>query len=88
MEKLTNPATIKKNLALAALCGTAFEMLKSSAQDKIRGFLRQINGFKDDKGVVTKETPAYREVILDGDIPEVINKKRTSRYFYASCLWF
>ena len=36
MEKRMNPATIKKNLVLAALCGTACEMLKSSVEHKIK----------------------------------------------------
>jgi len=88
IEKLTNPVTIKKNLVLVALFVTASEMLKSPVEDKIRDFLREIIGFDNGKGVVTEVTHAYREVILDGDIPEKINKKTDFQVFYASCLWF
>ena len=89
MKKITNPITIKKNLVVASLFVTAFEMLKTSVEDKIRGLLCEITGFDDEKGTLkTKVTPRYKEAILDRDIPEVTNKKSDFQVFYASCLWF
>lgn len=88
MRKLTNPATIKKNLVVASLFVTAFEMLKSSIEDKIRGFLCEVTGFNEKGEITTKVTPAYREAILDRNILEVSNKKSDFQIFYASCLWF
>ncbi len=88
MRKLTNPATIKKNLLVASLFVTAFEMLKSSIEDKIRGFLCEVTGFNEKGEITTTVTPAYREAILDRNIVEVTNKKSDFQIFYASCLWF
>ncbi|WP_324680949.1 hypothetical protein [Hymenobacter sp. GOD-10R] len=89
MKKITDPATIKRNLMIASLFVTAFEMLKSSVEDKIKGLLCEITGFDDEKGTVkTKVTPTYRAAILDRDIPEITNKKSDFQVFYASCLWF
>jgi hypothetical protein len=89
MKKIIDPPTIKKNLLAASLFVTAFEMLKSSVEDKIRGLLGEIIGFDDEKGIVkTRITPRYKEAILDRDIPEVTNKKSDFQVFYASCLWF
>ena len=88
MKKLTDPATIKKNLVVASLFVTAFEMLRSSIEEKIKGLLCEVTGFDKKGGIATKVTPAYREAILDREIAEVTNKKSDFQVFYASCLWF
>ena len=60
MKKLTDPATIKKNLVVASLFVTAFEMLRSSIEEKISGFLCEVTNF-DEKGGLLLQSPPPTE---------------------------
>lgn len=85
MEKLVNPLLIKRNLLVASLFITSFEMLKSSIQDRIKFFLSDVayNGECEMIDVISDD---YRREILDRVIPN-INKKNHNHLFYSSCLW-
>lgn len=88
MQKITNPATIKKNLVVASLFVTTYEMLKASIVERPKGFLCRTlsSGFPGKKDVV--DNSEYRKAIKDRVIPEITEKKGSYHDFYASCLWF
>ena len=87
MEKL-HPTVIKKNLVVASLFITAYDLLKASIEDHIKGFLGEVEGFDESGQIKYKTTDEYRKEILNRDIVEVDNKKSDFQVLYASCLWF
>lgn len=83
-----NPALLKRNMLIASLFVTSFEMLKSTIQEKIKGFLCP-NSILNPQGEFEYEiSNEYRSEILDKVIPN-INRRRAPDYhlFYSSCLW-
>ena len=71
-ERFLNPVTLKKNIITASVHSMAFEMLKSSIEDKVLEFFS--NGF-DQKGPIV--APEYKSEVL------VLNRSRV----YASLEW-
>jgi hypothetical protein len=87
MEKVSNPILIKRNLLIASLFITSFEILRNTIIDKIKGFLclnleinnNGLNNFK-----ISKE---YKKQILERNIPFVNKKNKDYHLFISSCLW-
>lgn len=71
-ERFLNPVSLKKNIITASVHSMAFEMLKSSIEDKIREFYT--NGFDENEVIVSKD---YKNKVL---------KLHRSR-IYASFEW-
>lgn len=88
MQKIINPATIKKNLVVASLFVTTYEILRTSIVDKPKGFLNLAQGFTLDGTEPLTYSAKYRKEIIDLVIPEISQKKGEFHDFYASCLWF
>ncbi|WP_316762268.1 hypothetical protein [Pedobacter aquatilis] len=88
MEKIENPELLKRNMLIASLFVTSFEMLKTSIQDRIKSFLCP-DSILNDEGYLEYEISGdYRSTILNRIIPN-IDRRRTRDYhlFYSSCLW-
>jgi hypothetical protein len=88
MQKITNPATIKKNLVVASLFVTTYEILRASIVDKPKGFLNLAQGFTLDGTEPLTYSAEYRKEVVGLVIPEISQKKGEFHDFYASCLWF
>ncbi|WP_293307370.1 hypothetical protein [Pedobacter sp. UBA5917] len=88
MEKIINPTLLKRNMLVASLFVTSFEMLKTTIQGKIKDFLC-MDGALNDQGEFEYEiSDQYRSEILDRIIPHIDKKKaRDYHLFYSSCLW-
>lgn len=88
MEKLLNKDSVRNNLILASLFVTSFEMLKSSIQDRIKGFLCLDSELNEDGEIVFEISNDYKTQVLKRVISG-INRKNTRDYhlFYSSCLW-
>lgn len=88
MDKITNEALIKRNLLVASLFLTSFEMLKTSIQDRIKGLLC-INPTLNNEGELVFEiSDDYRKEILERVIPYIDRRKyRDFHLFQSSCLW-
>ncbi|EJE4556939.1 MULTISPECIES: hypothetical protein [Vibrionaceae] len=71
-ERFLNPVSLKNNIITASVHSMAFEMLKSSIEDKIREFFT--NGFDENGPLVSDD---YKLKVLK------LNRSRT----YASLLW-
>lgn len=71
-ERILHPETLRTNIITASIFSMAFEMLKSSIVEKIRGFYT--NGFDEDGDIVS---PEYKDKVLS------LNRSP----LYASLLW-
>lgn len=88
MEKIVNQALLKRNMLIASLFVTSFEMLKNTIQEKIKSFLCPNSTYNAQGEFEYEISNEYRSDVLDKNIPG-INRKRTPEYhlFYSSCLW-
>lgn len=88
MEKIINKVLIKRNLLVASLFVTSFEMLKTSIQDRIKAFLCFDSKFNDEGELEYEISEDYRIQILEREIRNIDRKKyRDFHLFYSSCLW-
>jgi hypothetical protein len=88
MDKITNPTLIRRNLLVASLFMTSFEMLKTSIQDRIKSFLC-FNAKLNNEGELEYEvSDDYRNQVLEKIIPNIDGRKyRDYHLYYSSCLW-
>jgi hypothetical protein len=88
MEKITNQTLIKRNLLVASLFVTSFEMLKTSVQDRIQGFLCFNSSFNSEGELEYEISDDYKNQVLERFIPNIDRRKyRDYHLFYSSCLW-
>lgn len=86
MKKIFDPTLVKRNLIIASLIITTFEILRSVIQDRIKGFFC-FNYYLNDAGELEYEiSEEYKNQILDRAIPE-IRSRGDYHLFYSSCLW-
>ena len=83
-----NPAIVKRNLVVASLFVTTYEMLKASIVEKPKGFLVRTLDSGFDGNPPIYDDDEYRKAISERIIPEITQKKGEFHDFYASCLWF
>lgn len=84
MDKIINKVLIKRNLVVASLFVTSFEMLKTSIQDRIKAFLCFDSKFNDEGELEYEISDDYKEQVLNRINPS------TNKYYpllYSSCLW-
>jgi hypothetical protein len=88
MEKITNQTLIKRNLLVASLFVTSFEMLKTSVQDRIKGFLCFNSSLNSEGELEFEISDDYKTQVLERVIPNIDRRKyRDYHLFYSSCLW-
>lgn len=88
MEKIINKVLIKRNLLVASLFVTSFEMLKTSIQDRIKAFLCFDSKFNDGGELEYEISDDYKEQVLEKVIFNIDRRKfRDYHLFYSSCLW-
>ncbi|MBP9056354.1 MAG: hypothetical protein KBF69_08200 [Saprospiraceae bacterium] len=88
MEKITNQTLVKRNLLVASLFVTSFEMLKTSVQDRIKGCLCFNSSFNSEGELEFEISDEYKKQVLDRIIPNIDRRKyRDYHLFYSSCLW-
>jgi hypothetical protein len=88
MEKISNQKLLKQNLILASLFVTSYEMLKTSVQDRIKGFLCSNSTLNSAGEIKFEISNDYKKEILERKIHN-IDKIKYPEYhlFYSSCLW-
>ena len=69
MEKIINPILIKRNLIVASLFVTSFEMLKSSIQDRVKQLYCPFATLNEQGEFEVDETDEYKTEILNREIP-------------------
>ena len=88
MEKITNPELIKRNLLVASLFVTSFEMLKTSVQDRIKGILCINSSFNNEGELEFEISEDYKSQVLERHIGTIDRHKQPDFHlFYSSCLW-
>lgn len=88
MEKIMNQLFVKRNLLVASLFVTSFEMLKTSIQDRIKAFLCFDSKFNDEGELEYEISDDYKEQVLEKVISKIDRQKfRDYHLFYSSCLW-
>ena len=88
MKKITNPTLIKRNLLVASLFVTSFEMLKTSIQGRIKDFLC-LNATLNEQGELEfDESEDYKTQVSEREIVHINRRKyRDYHLFYSSSLW-
>lgn len=88
MEKIFNQELIKSNLIISSMFVTSFEMLKSSIQERLKGFLCINSKFNEDEEIEFEISDDFKNQVLERDIPKINRRKyRDYHLFYSSCLW-
>ena len=83
-----NQLFVKRNLLVASLFVTSFEMLKTSIQDRIKAFLCFDSKFNDEGELEYEISDDYKEQVLEKVISKIDRQKfRDYHLFYSSCLW-
>lgn len=87
MEKIINQSQIKQNLPVASLFLASFELLKTTIEDRIKGFLCNVK-IKENGKIEYIMSQDYKSEVIERKIPKLDRRKyKEYHLFYSSCLW-